>query len=175
VDTLFLNIIRYITGIFIFYKWKEFIQIDPLELRRNPIAPQLCWLSDSKQNLRLPHVLPRFRLGFWNRDDARPCRAQFRVTNLSPPSPRTVYSFGDGKTAEHCTGLISATIPDFALVGTEKSEGWESRTRFAVPQAFTTRLQPPSKFYAQLYNVGLQYGDSSCPMRGPIERTKNRH
>ncbi|KAJ5392474.1 hypothetical protein N7509_007964 [Penicillium cosmopolitanum] len=81
----------------------------------------------------------------------------------------TIYSFDDGKTTEHCTGLISAIVRDRAIVSTAESEGWESESSFADLQALTTRSQLPSKFYDRLYNVGLQYGDNFRLMRGPIE------
>lgn len=81
----------------------------------------------------------------------------------------TIYSFDDGKTTEHCTGLISAIFRDPAIVSTAQSDGWESDSSFADLQALTTRSQLPSKFYDRLYNVGLQYGDNFRLMRGPIE------
>ncbi|KAJ5302558.1 hypothetical protein N7476_009357 [Penicillium atrosanguineum] len=86
-----------------------------------------------------------------------------------PWSRFTIYSFEDGKTTEHCTGLISATIRDTARSTPDKSEGWESPDSFADLQALTTRSQAPSKFYDRLYNVGLQYGDNFRLMSGPIE------
>ncbi|PYH97071.1 lovastatin nonaketide synthase [Aspergillus ellipticus CBS 707.79] len=81
-----------------------------------------------------------------------------------PWSRFTVFSFEeDGKTVEHCTGLITA------LLAKEPTESWRSQYSFTELQAHTTQSQAPTRFYDRLYSVGLQYGDNFRLISDAIE------